>query len=266
MIKKQYLINAINAALKAGDEILKVYALDFEVEQKKDNSPLTEADKASNNVIVERLEPTGIPIISEEIKNIPYNQRADWKECWIVDPLDGTKEFIKRNGEFTVNIALVSHGVPVAGVVYIPVSGTLYFAAEELGSFSINLKDKHQLPDWEVLLEKAEKLPATDKYDKYTIVASRSHLNAETEKFIEECKKEHGEVALMSRGSSIKLCMVAEGKAQVYPRIAPTMEWDTAAAHAIAKYAGCEVLNFETKKELVYNKENLLNPFFIVKR
>ncbi|HLR38287.1 MAG TPA: 3'(2'),5'-bisphosphate nucleotidase CysQ, partial [Chitinophagaceae bacterium] len=176
MIKKQYLINAINAALEAGAEILEVYARDFEVEQKKDNSPLTEADKASNNVIVERLESTDIPIISEEIKNIPYDRRADWKDCWIVDPLDGTKEFIKRNGEFTVNIALVSNGVPVAGVVYIPVSGTLYFAAEELGSFSINLEDKQELPEWEVLLEKADKLPTTEKYDKYTIVASRSHL------------------------------------------------------------------------------------------
>lgn len=257
---------AIQAAYQAGIEILKVYEKDFEVEIKGDNSPLTEADRNGNAEIIKFLDTTGIPVISEEIKAMDYAERKNWSKCWIVDPLDGTKEFIKKNGEFTVNIALVENGVPVLGVVYVPVSRKLYFADKEIGSFSVVLSENPNSLDWQELKNHAEELKGAKTPDIFTIVASRSHLSPETEEFINRCKEEHGEIETVSKGSSIKLCLVAEGKANVYPRIAPTMEWDTAAAHAVAKYAGCQVLDFNTREELNYNKENLLNPYFIVQR
>lgn len=261
-----YLQTAISAALKAGEEILKVYKKDFGMETKDDRSPLTEADKRSNEVILNILKPTGIPVISEEIKNIDYSKRSGWNLCWLVDPLDGTKEFIKRNGEFTVNIALIKKKLPVIGVVYLPVTRKLYFASEESGSFVLDLNEDNSLQDLSMIMDKAFKLPTDTTPDMYTIVASRSHLSKETESFIQKCREKYGHVTLVSRGSSLKLCMVAEGQAQVYPRLAPTMEWDTAAAHAVAKFAGCHVLEFNTRQELQYNKADLLNPYFIVIR
>ncbi|HLS29252.1 MAG TPA: 3'(2'),5'-bisphosphate nucleotidase CysQ [Flavobacteriaceae bacterium] len=257
---------AIHAALLGGQKIMEIYQQDFEVEFKSDESPLTKADQEANQVILNILEPTEIPIISEEIKNMPYKERAKWDLCWMVDPLDGTKEFVKKNGEFTVNIALIKDGLPILGVVYWPVNNKLYFASAEQGSY-MTLVEQGELPtDIEELINQGEPLPNQPQPKAYTIVASRSHPSPETDNFINECRSKHGEVDLVSRGSSLKLCMVAEGSAQVYPRLAPTMEWDTAAAHAVAKYAGCQVLNFENRKELQYNKEDLLNPYFIVKR
>ncbi len=264
-MEEKNIILAINAAITAGEEILKIYDRTFSVEYKEDKSPLTEADKASNSIICDQLAGT-YPMISEENKTIDYEERKDWDTYWIIDPLDGTKEFIKHNGEFTVNIALVQRGTPILGVVYVPVSKKLYFSAKDLGSYSLILKEKGDFSEVEQLKTEAKKLPEYKEPDIFTIVASRSHLSKETEDFVAECRKKYGEVKLESKGSSLKLCMVAEGKAQVYPRLAPTMEWDTAAAHAVAKYAGCKVLNFESQNELQYNKENLLNPFFIVKR
>lgn len=261
-----YLQTAIHAALKAGDEILKVYEHDFRVETKDDRSPLTEADKQSNTVILECLESTKIPVISEEIKNMDYDQRSGWDLCWLVDPLDGTKEFIKKNGEFTVNIALIKNGFPLMGVVYVPVVKKMYFAGRNVGSYVLNFKENNIFPELDSILENASKLPVDTPAERYTIVASRSHLSKETEAFIDRCKAKYGDVKLISRGSSLKLCMVAEGQAQVYPRLAPTMEWDTAAAHAVAKYAGCYVLDFNTREELQYNKSDLINPYFIVLR
>ncbi|HET8573291.1 MAG TPA: 3'(2'),5'-bisphosphate nucleotidase CysQ [Edaphocola sp.] len=260
------LLLAIKAALKAGEKILTVYERDFNVETKADQSPLTEADQQSNEVILTFLEESGIPVISEEIKNMDYAQRAHWQRCWLVDPLDGTKEFIKRNGEFTVNIALIENGKPVLGVVYIPVQRKLFFAAEGQGSFVYAFRENEDMPDMPSLLQRAQKLDHLALPDVYTVVASRSHLSPETEAFIRKCKEKHRELALVSMGSSLKLCLVAERKAHVYPRLAPTMEWDTAAAHAVAKFAGCSVLDFDTREELHYNKENLLNPHFIVLR
>ncbi|WP_310993564.1 3'(2'),5'-bisphosphate nucleotidase CysQ [Aequorivita marina] len=257
---------ALQAGLLAGKKIMEIYRQDFQVELKADQSPLTKADQEANQVILDSLKPTGIPVISEEIKNMPYEERATWNSCWIVDPLDGTKEFVKKNGEFTVNIALIENGVPVLGVVFWPVNHKLYFASDDIGSFSITLKDDPLHTDIDTLIGQATKLETQTKTKPYTVVASRSHLSEETEEFIEKCRTEYGDVELVSRGSSLKLCMVAEGSAHVYPRLAPTMEWDTAAAHAVAKYAGCKVLHFETRKELKYNKENLLNPYFIVTR
>ena len=261
---KENLILAINAAVSAGDAIMEIYDKDFSIDFKNDNSPLTEADRAGDKVIHDFLANT-FPIISEESKALPFEVRKNWFKCWLVDPLDGTKEFIKRNGEFTVNIALIENGIPVLGVVYLPVTKVIYFGSTETGSFVTIL---NQIMDEEIdsLINRSKNLSKAKLPEIYTVVASRSHMSPETETFIAECRTKYGDIDLISKGSSIKLCLVAEGKANVYPRIAPTMEWDTAAAHAVAKYAGCNVLNYFTGEELIYNKENLLNPYFIVSR
>lgn len=269
------LFTAIRAALQAGAEIMKVYTdpnADFEIEKKADNSPLTIADRKSHNIIAGWLADTPYPILSEEGKKIPVEERQSWNELWVVDPLDGTKEFIKRNGEFTVNIAYVKDGVPQAGVIYIPVKEELYFADTETGAYKLSNKDglltrinENEEPGCTLgtLIEKAQKLPYTTSHEGFIIVASRSHLNAETEEYINRMKKEHEKVETVSKGSSLKLCLIAEGKADVYPRFAPTMEWDTAAGHAIIRAAGKEVYQANTDLPLIYNKEDLLNPWFI---
>ena len=271
------LFTAIRAALQAGAEIMKVYTdpnADFEIEKKADNSPLTIADRKSHAIITGWLADTPYPILSEEGKKIPTEERQSWKELWVVDPLDGTKEFIKRNGEFTVNIAYVKNGVPEAGVIYIPVKEELFFADTEKGAYKLSNEDglltrinenKEPGCTLEVLIEKAQKLPYPTPHEGFMIVASSSHLNAETEEYIERMKKEHAKVETVSKGSSLKLCLIAEGVADVYPRFAPTMEWDTAAGHAIIRAAGKEVYQANTDKPLVYNKEDLLNPWFIAK-
>jgi 3'(2'), 5'-bisphosphate nucleotidase len=246
----------LDIARRAGTEIMQVYARDFGVDIKEDNSPLTEADRLSNKVIVESLQSLypGTPIISEENKTVPYSERKDWSSFWLVDPLDGTKEFIKRNGEFTVNIAWIENGVPKFGVVYAPAMDLLYYGIEGKGSFIV--KDG-----------KAELLEPKSSYlyiDEITVVASRSHMSEETIAFVKELENQGKKIEFKSSGSSLKFCLVAEGSADVYPRFGPTMEWDTGAAHAVALYAGKDVLDANTGKPLTYNKENLLNPFFIV--
>ena len=253
---------AILAALEAGKKILKIYnSGDFDIEIKGDNSPLTRADKVSHNVIVSYLEKTGIPILSEEGREIPYAERKNWKQLWVVDPIDGTKEFIKRNGEFTVNIALIKNKKIDLGVIFIPASGDLYFSTQELGSFKININlNSYNI---ENIIEVADKLPFQREDSTFTIVASRSHMSKETETFVAEMKEKHGTINLISKGSSLKLCMVAEGTANCYPRFAPTMEWDTAAGQAICEHAGFHVIDFKTKIKIAYNKENLLNNWFL---
>ena len=259
----ELLIKAINASIKGGQAIMDVYASDFAVEHKDDKSPLTLADKNCNDVIEAHLKGTDIPFLSEEGKKITYEDRKDWEYSWLVDPLDGTKEFVKRNGEFTVNIALIHDGNPVMGVIYVPVKEELYFAMEGLGSYKIT---RNQIIDnLKTLISSSDKLPIDYKRNNYVIVGSRSHMSAETEVFFEDMKKEHGNVQIMAVGSSLKLCMVAEGKADAYPRYAPTMEWDTGAGHAIAKYAGFSVKQYNSTEDVIYNKENLLNPWFLVK-
>ncbi len=240
---------AKEASLAAGEEILKIYnSEDFGVEMKGDNSPLTLADQAAHKVIVSQLKATDLPILSEEGRDIPYSERKDWDYFWMVDPLDGTKEFIKRNGEFTVNIALIHHNKPIMGVVYAPVLNWLYWGNEEEGAWKIN-EDK-----------KLIKLQRAESEEIQTIVASRSHMSAETKEFIDQ----YPGAEVISMGSSLKLMLVAEGKAQVYPRFAPTMEWDTAAAHGVINSLQGEVNEYPDGSEaLKYNKENLLNPWFI---
>lgn len=261
---------AIDAALKAGEMILSIYndpSQNFEVEKKSDNSPLTIADKKAHEQILIALEKTALPILSEEGRTIRYEERSGWSSLWVVDPLDGTKEFIKKNGEFTVNIALVDNGIPILGVIYLPVKKELYFSAEQLGAFKVSNIDKlEKLETLETLLHNAVRLPIKSNRAIYTIVASRSHLSTETELYINEIRKKYGEVEMISSGSSIKICLVAEGKADLYPRFAPTMEWDTAAGHAIARAAGMEIYQVGSDRPLEYNKKDLLNPWFIVEK
>ena len=260
---KDLLEIAIAASLDAGMEIMKIYESDdFEVGFKKDESPLTKADLASHHLILDYLNKTEISVLSEEGKDISYEHRKQWDRLWIVDPIDGTKEFIKKNGEFTVNIALIENQEPILGVIYVPALKDLYFASKDTGCYLAKGVDvNNSIQDvWKV----ADKLPMVSDSKIYTIVASKSHLSKETEEFIKKIQLEKGEVKTLSKGSSLKLCMVAEGKADCYPRFAPTMEWDTAAGHAICKYAGKSVIDMDTGKEMLYNREKLLNNWFIV--
>ncbi len=240
-------------AVKAGEAILEVYhsASDIEIVSKADDSPLTKADKAANDVICAGLEQmeNPFPIISEENKAIPYETRKDFDYYWLVDPLDGTKEFIKKNGEFTVNIALINQGRPVLGVVYTPVTKEMYWAAKGEGAYLI--KDGKTT--------KLEAASFTLKDAKLNLVCSRSHLNEGTQNFVNQFDSP----SLVSKGSSLKFLIIANGHAHIYPRLAPTMEWDTGAAQIVLEEAGGSVINAETDLPLEYNKENLLNPHFI---
>ncbi len=240
----------INIAKKAGDGILEIYNKDFNIEYKDDKSPLTQADKASHNIIVEGLKKYNLPVLSEEGRNIPYEERKNWELFWMIDPLDGTKEFIKKNGEFTVNIALIHKNEPIFGIVYAPVLDWVYFNDNENA--------------YKVEKEGLIKLPVKRDDNKFIIVASRSHLNEETKEFIDNIKTDK-QKEFISIGSSLKLCLIAEGKADIYPRLAPTMEWDTAAADAVVRKSGKKVYNYENELPMQYNKLNLLNPWFIVK-
>ena len=206
---------------------------------------------------------TNIPILSEEGAKISFEERKKWEYSWLVDPLDGTKEFVKRNGEFTVNIAMIHNEIPIMGVIYVPVKKELYFAMEGLGSFKVSIDSV--ITNLDKLVSESDKLPIDYNRDNYVVVGSRSHMSVETEMFFEDMKKEYGNIEVMSVGSSLKLCMVAEGRADVYPRYAPTMEWDTGAGHAIAKFAGFSVKQYNSTNDVVYNKEDLLNPWFLVK-
>ena len=259
----QLLNKAIIAALEAGKAILEIYhSGEFNVEFKGDNSPLTKADTASHNVIMSFLSKTDIPVLSEEGRDISYEERKDWSQLWIVDPIDGTKEFIKRNGEFTVNIALIENQKTQIGVIFVPVTGELYFSTKEMGAFKVKVDLENF--DVEALILNGNKLPLQREDKTFTVVASRSHMSLETETYVQEMRDIHGEINLISKGSSLKLCLLAEGTADCYPRFAPTMEWDTAAGQAICEHAGFSVIDWETKEALLYNRPKLLNNWFLV--
>jgi 3'(2'), 5'-bisphosphate nucleotidase len=264
-MKKELQI-AIEAAIHGGAEIMKIYQNDFHVEVKDDNSPLTVADKNANDIINSYLVKTEHPIISEENKQTEYAIRKDWNSCWIVDPLDGTKEFVKRNGEFTVNIALIKKQKPVLGVIYVPDSKVLYYAdVEKQTAFKCVLKS------YKINFKELEQNSVTIRPNKIVnkiikVVGSRSHMSKETEDYVNALKSDFENVEIVSKGSSLKFCMVAEGIADVYPRFAPTMEWDTAAGQAICEAVGLQVISKETNKPLLYNRENLLNSWFLVSK
>jgi 3'(2'), 5'-bisphosphate nucleotidase len=265
MNERELLNTAIAAAISGSAEILEIYVQAFEVEFKEDKSPLTLADRNAHDAICKTLNPTGLPILSEEGKNIPYEVRKDWQKFWLVDPLDGTKEFVKRNGEFTVNIALIVDRKAVMGVILVPVSGLLYFASRSTGAFKIVLKGKDGL-SFEKLLKVAEPLPLPGIPQSIKVVGSRSHLSQETTDFIQNLRKTEPDLDFISIGSSLKFCLVAEGRANVYPRFGPTMEWDTAAGHAIVEISGGKVLKAGSGEEVLYNKPDLLNPWFVASR
>lgn len=255
---------ALSASLEAGKAIMDIYGgEDLGVEYKEDASPLTRADRAAHHVIMRHLEPTGIPVLSEEGKHMPFEDRSEWDELWIVDPVDGTKEFIKRNGEFTVNIALVRQGRVAGGVVFAPVLGHVYVGVVGEGAWRLEVSTG---ADVEVAWNDRMALPMNIVQRPFTVVASRSHMSPETQAYVEEAKSIHGEVNLISKGSSLKLCMVAEGTADAYPRFAPTMEWDTAAGQAVCEAAGCDVIDQNTGEPMRYNREDLLNAWFLVSR
>lgn len=253
MLEQIQINDIVTIARRAGEVIMEVYAKDFSVDYKEDNSPLTEADQRANEIIVEGLNRLNakLPILSEEGKMIDYEDRKGWDYFWMVDPLDGTKEFVKKNGEFTVNIALIHNKTPILGVVYAPALNEMYWAKMGEGAF----KNGVSLPLQEN--QNPEKI--------LRVVASKSHLSPETQTYIDELAKNTESIECVSKGSSLKLCMVAEGSADVYPRLAPTMEWDTAAADAIVRESGKMTFCYPDETAVVYNKENLLNPWFVVK-
>lgn len=262
MLEKIDLEVIVDIAKEAGDAIMEIYDKDFQIDYKDDKSPLTEADTKSNEIICEALGKAypEIPLLSEENKAEAYDIRKNWEYFWLIDPIDGTKEFIKKNGEFTVNIALIHKDTPVLGVVYAPALNDMYKAKKGDGAF----KNDHKLP-----------LTVNNSPEKsLKVVASKSHLSDETQAFIDDLAKSTESIEQVSKGSSLKLVMVAEGSADIYPRLAPTMEWDTAAADAVVResekmtYQYNPTSNIQHSTSLtpvVYNKENLLNPWFIVK-
>jgi len=253
---------AIEAAIDAGRAIKDLYESgDIDTQIKEDRTPVTNADLAANKIIITRLAPTGIPVLSEENKSIPYEKRKHWARLWIVDPLDGTKEFLKGNGEFTVNIALIEEHLPVLGVIYAPVTTELYFGYSGKGSFKTVVEEKEN--NIQTIITRADKLPLVKGRPSVKVVVSRSHLNDSTRNYIHSRQSGSGKPVLVSRGSSLKMCMVAEGSAEYYPRFGPTMEWDTAAGHAILRYAGKGLKRIDSGEELSYNKEETVNPDFI---
>ncbi|MDQ0430766.1 3'(2'), 5'-bisphosphate nucleotidase [Planomicrobium stackebrandtii] len=254
----------LEISLSAGKEIMAVYGKELAIETKADESPLTIADQRSHQAIefgLQRAFPD-IPVLSEEGSEIPYKERKTWKRFWLVDPLDGTKEFIKQNGEFTVNIALIEDNYPVLGAIYVPATDVFYYSEENGGAYKIAEASKAKFKNAEALREKSTSLSVRKASEKITVVTSRSHMSAETEDFIEALQGGNP-VESVSAGSSLKFCLVAEGKADYYPRFAPTMEWDTAAGQAIVEAAGGTVRSAKDQSRFSYNQESLTNEWFL---
>ncbi len=250
--KPEWLSSMQEIAKLAGAAIMTIYNRDeFQIQVKSDESPVTAADIASHHQIVDALAQLtpDIPVMSEEAANIDWQTRKQWQQYWLIDPLDGTKEFIKRNGEFTVNIAFIDQGKAIAGVVYAPVLDKCYYGALGIGAW---LAQKGEITDLNALAIPAPISPR--------VVGSRSHVTPDVQSYLSQL----GEHTMTSVGSSLKFCILAEGNAEIYPRLGPTSEWDTAAAQAVLESAGGKVINYETGNELDYNqKENILNPYFI---
>ena len=264
--QSDHILLAVRAAVEAGEAVLRVYGGEFAVEYKEDASPLTMADQRSHAVIKERLADTSLPLLSEEGAQVPYEERSTWKRFWLVDPLDGTKEFVKRNGEFTVNIACIQDGRPEFGVVVVPVRELIYLGVPGQGAYRWRSGREVFDKDLPALLAGAEKLPLVGGKERpFTVVGSRSHPSPDLEGFLDEQRERHPDLTMTPAGSSLKFCLVAEGRADLYPRFGPTMEWDTAAGQAVAEGAGKTVTEHETGLPMTYNKPDLHNPWFVVK-
>lgn len=263
-----YLNISINSALQAGEAIRKIYFSDqMMVEYKRDLSPITLADQHAHECIVKELTKTGLPVLSEEGAEIDFEERKNWKQFWLVDPLDGTKEFVRRNDDFTVNVSLVDGQEPVIGVVYSPINGLLYFGAKGIGAFKRDTCFDKTIDEkkFNLFLAESLSLPIDWQRKRFTVAVSKSHLNDKTLDFVNKLVAKFGDVETISIGSSLKMCLVSEGRADIYPRLSKTMEWDTAAGHAIAVAAGFSVTLPDGESSLRYNKPDLSNPYFIVK-
>jgi 3'(2'), 5'-bisphosphate nucleotidase len=250
---------ALEACVKASNAIMDIYSKDFESFTKDDGSPLTKADLASTKIIHKHLDPLGIPITGEESKKFSYNERKTWKNCWCIYPLDGTKEFIKKNGEFAINIAYIENQQSVFGIIASPVQKKILFGGRLFGVYECRFKDIDQSEKW----CKITSVPKSDKL--LNLIGSRSHGTGPLDLLINDLKYHFEQINFKSKGSSLKFFDLAKGEADIYPRFAPTMEWDIAAGQAIIEALGGEIINQQNQKPLVYNKENLFNPFFVVK-
>lgn len=258
-----YVDIAIKACFKAAEAVMEIYnQSDFGIQWKADDSPLTKADLAAHQIIKKELEQTDLPILSEEGNNISFEERKSWNTLWIVDPIDGTKEFIKKSGEFTINIALVTQNNPILGVVYAPALGIIYW--NDFFQYAYKLQNIYSYTDFKAAVDTAYVLPLQKTHHNYIIATSKSHLSEKTKDFIRR-KSETVKVEILAKGSSLKMCMVAEGSVDCYPRLGTTMEWDTAAAHAICLSAKKNIKNYTTNLALVYNKESLKNDWFLAK-
>ena len=266
-ISEKIIAKTLKVAFLAGKAIMDIYNQPFTFELKSDDSPITIADQKAHNIISEGLKDSGLPILSEEGFKTEFDVRKNWKQYWLIDPLDGTKEFIKKNGDFTVNIAIISDSQPIFGVVYAAVPGFIYWGSKS-GSFRLTVSQLNEInfENFHSVQIMAERLPCVSKRGGYTVLGSKSHMNAETESFISNLQKLHPDLSFVSRGSSLKFCTLAEGGADIYPRFGPTMEWDTAAGHAVAAFAGCSVYQIANGLPVTYNKPSLLNPFFIAEQ
>ena len=260
---------AINAAVRAGAKVMEVYhSDDFHIKAKSDLTPITLADTLAHDEIKSSLAITRIPVISEEGRSIAYDERNSWDLFWMVDPLDGTDEFINRTSDFTVNIALIQNAYPVMGIVYAPAYERLYFAAKERGAYrKIGIKPSVNAAFlYSEIIGKSMKMPLYKNDDKFIVVTSRLHISPKTSEYVNDLRNQYSEIMVVRRGSSLKMCMLAVGKAHVYPRLDTTWEWDTAASQIIAEEAGFSVCSHETGERLSYNKENMQNPEFVCKK
>lgn len=255
---------ALNAAIAGGREVMAVYRQDdFKIQIKADVSPVTMADTNSQCAIIEHLTKSNLPILSEEGDEIPYHIRQHWHQLWVVDPLDGTKEFIARNGEFAINIALVDDYQPKMGIILHPVEGTIYIGEQEVGLLVLKLPDNWADSDCQYEINELKVLSTLKEPSDFTAVVSKSHFNTSTNWFMDKAKDLFGSVSTIHIGSALKQCLVASGAAHFYPRIGPTKEWDTAAGHALVKAVGGNILVYPDYQELTYNREDLTNPSFI---
>ncbi|MEY4286646.1 MAG: hypothetical protein RL511_724 [Bacteroidota bacterium] len=250
---------AIEAAIAAANTILEIYHQDFSVIEKSDGSPVTKADLAASACIEEILAPLGIPITGEESDKAPFEERQHWEQCWCIDPLDGTKEFVKRNGEFAVNIALIENGKPIFGLIASPVQAEILMGSKETGAYVLHFNDVDRIENWRPLSH-------PENINKPLVMAcSRSHHSGPVLQIINELKAQGHELDYIKKGSALKFFDLAQGRADVYPRFAPTMEWDIAAGQAILEALGGEVVHAESGEPLRYNKANLVNPYFVAR-
>jgi 3'(2'), 5'-bisphosphate nucleotidase len=252
-------IIALQAAVAASDVLMDFYARDFSTSYKADESPVTEADIASSNIIDSFLEKTNIPILGEEMVNQPYSERILWEQNWCIDPLDGTKEFIKKNGEFVVNIALIRKNKPIFGIIASPILRKLLVGDSVYGVYFVDFDALNYVDKW----EKVEAKP--NIVEPFTVATSRSYHDSMLQEFSAKLQERYGKVEFLKKGSALKFFDLAAGNVAVYPRFAPTMEWDIAAGQAILEALGGEICDATTNKSLVYNKEDLRNPHFIAK-